>query len=75
MNIISCPLIREYVNEDFHQNNIVGIIIVDLKNVIYSFSHEKQFKVWKKDNLQLMATVSGHLDPIIAWNYDMIKKL
>jgi hypothetical protein len=20
-----------------------------------------------------MATVSGHLDPIIAWNYDMIK--
>ncbi len=71
MNIVSCPIMRENGNEDFHLNNINGIIIDDLKNVIYSFSREKQFKVWKKENLQLKATVSGHSDPIIRWSVDI----
>ncbi len=68
--MINCPNIREFGSQEFHNENINGIIIDDTFNLIISFSKQKEFKVWNKENLQLISTVKGHNEIINGWDYN-----
>ncbi len=70
MKMVQCPVLHEYGDNEFHLENIKGIIVDKTNNLIFSFSSQKYFKIWRKDDLKLITTTFGHSEIINGWDYD-----
>ena len=70
MTMVKCPVLHEFGDTQFHLENIKGIIVDKTNNLIYSFSSEKYFKIWRKNDLKLIATAPSHTEIINGWDYD-----